>query len=101
VVNANPNEASREDIFDAVIVCVGTCGVPSKPDLPGIDNFRGPVLHSSELDGKKAQGVDWENKRVLVVGGGASAVEAVEAALDNGAHWSGVSARDDKVHQFS
>jgi dimethylaniline monooxygenase (N-oxide forming) len=97
----SPEDAREEDIFDAVIVCVGTCGDPSRPDLPGLDNFKGPVLHSSELDGKKAEETEWEGKRVLVIGGGASAVEAVEAAVDKGVEWSGVSARDDKVSAYS
>jgi cation diffusion facilitator CzcD-associated flavoprotein CzcO len=88
---------SEEEVFDAVIVCVGTCGEPSRPDLPGIHKFGGSVLHSSELDGRKAQDIDWKDKRVLVIGGGASAVEAAEAAMDNGASWCGVSAREDKV----
>lgn len=99
VVNMeDPSSAREEDIFDAVIVCAGTCGEPTKPSLPGMDQFRNPVLHSSELDGRKArEEIDWRGKKVLVVGGGASAVEAAEAALDHGAAWVGVSARDDKV----
>ncbi len=59
--------------FDGVIAAVGTCGDPKIPHIAGQEKFNGQIYHSSELDGKHAQG-----KKVLVVGGGASAVEALE-----------------------
>jgi cation diffusion facilitator CzcD-associated flavoprotein CzcO len=45
--------------------------------------YEGEVLHSSQLDCKAAKAV--EGKNVLIVGGGASAVEALEFAVDHGA----------------
>ena len=42
--------------------------------------FEGPVIHSSKLDEAELEG-----KTVLVVGSGASGVEAVETALAKGA----------------
>lgn len=59
--------------FDGVIVAVGTCAEPKTPHIPGMDKFKGKIYHSSELDGKKAAG-----KKVVIIGGGASAVEALE-----------------------
>lgn len=91
----NPGDA--EEVFDAVIVTVGTCGEPHMIKFPGLDSFRGPVLHSSELDGDKAKDIDWAGKKVTVIGGGASAVEAVEAALEKDAKFCSVSVREDKV----
>jgi thioredoxin reductase len=44
------------------------------------EEYEGPVIHSSELDE-----TDLEGKTVLVVGSGASGVEAVETALSKGA----------------
>lgn len=103
----------EDGIFDAVIVTVGTCGEPRKVQFPGMpkepsdspkqdanripdeekeeesDNktaeedeemFNGLVVHSSELDD-----VDLEGKKVVVVGSGASGIEAVETALNRGA----------------
>jgi NADPH-dependent glutamate synthase beta subunit-like oxidoreductase len=55
--------------------------------------FRGLVLHSSELD--SAEGLD--GKTVIVIGSGASGVEAAETALARGAKKAVVIARDDKV----
>ena len=58
------------------------------------DTFDGPILHSSELDREDA---DMAGKTVIVVGSGASGVEAVEAALTRGAKKVAMVARDDKV----
>ncbi|KAI0942707.1 hypothetical protein AcW1_003266 [Taiwanofungus camphoratus] len=53
--------------------------------------FGGSVLHSSELDTAELEG-----KRVVVIGSGASGVEAVETALARGAQGCVIVARDDK-----
>ncbi|EJD48241.1 FAD/NAD(P)-binding domain-containing protein [Auricularia subglabra TFB-10046 SS5] len=79
------------EVFDAVIVTVGTCGAPKKIHFPGADAFRGQVLHSSELDDAELEG-----KEVVVVGGGASGVEAVELAIEKRAKGTVLVARDDK-----
>ena len=65
-----------EGVFDGVIVAIGTCGDPLMPHFHGQEQFNGKILHSSELDG-----LDVAGKKVLVVGGGASAIEAVEYAV--------------------
>ncbi|KAJ8603036.1 hypothetical protein MRB53_042266 [Persea americana] len=50
------------------------------PAIPNQDDFEGNILHSSMLATQ-----DMKNKNVLIVGGGASAVEALEYACDRGA----------------
>mgnify|MGYP001626697364 CR=1 FL=1 len=77
--------------FDGVIACVGTCGDPKMPTVPGQEKFNGPIFHSSELDGKDAKG-----KNVLVIGGGASAIEALEFATAAEAKKTYVLARSEK-----
>lgn len=61
--------------FEGLIAAVGTCGEPKMPHIPGMDKFKGEIYHSSELTGKDAKG-----KKVAIIGGGASAVEALEFA---------------------
>lgn len=56
-----------------------------------MDKFRGPIYHSSELTGKKAKG-----KKIVVIGGGASAVEALEFASEEEASKIYILARSDK-----
>jgi hypothetical protein len=77
--------------FDGVIAATGTCGAPKMPRLPSQDSFEGEIYHSSQLDGKDAKG-----KKVLIVGGGASAVEALEWAVETGASQIRVLSRSDK-----
>ncbi|EKM51088.1 uncharacterized protein PHACADRAFT_212988 [Phanerochaete carnosa HHB-10118-sp] len=55
--------------------------------------FEKPILHSSQLT---ASGTDFGGKTVAVIGGGASAVEAVETALAEGARHAIMVVRDDK-----
>ena len=56
---------------------------------------KGPVVHSSQLDKLDADHV--KGKTVIVIGSGASGVEAVETALAKGAQKTIMVARDDKV----
>ncbi|KAI9058978.1 FAD/NAD-P-binding domain-containing protein [Trametes sanguinea] len=105
----------EDGIFDAVVATVGTCGMPMRVDFPGLSSeecctsesdtdhegkyegrseqevYGGDVVHSSELDD-----VQFVGRRVLVVGSGASGVEAVETALEKGAKGCVMIARDDK-----
>ncbi|KIJ62461.1 hypothetical protein HYDPIDRAFT_176544 [Hydnomerulius pinastri MD-312] len=109
--------------FDAIIVTVGTCGEPKwvkfkgmptdtgrldklesamkrrEPKLPhgqhDPETYRGPVLHSSQLDHATPEIL--RGKTVVVIGSGASAVEAVETALARGASRCVVLAREDKL----
>ena len=59
--------------------------------MPDQEAFKGEIYHSSKLDGKTAQG-----KKVLIIGGGASAVEALEFAVNTGAAKTSVLARSEK-----
>jgi hypothetical protein len=86
----NDNEAEH-GTFDGIIAAVGSCGDPQMPHLPDHEQFGGPTFHSSELDGKDVKG-----KKVLIIGGGASAVEALEFAVRNDAAEIDVLSRSDK-----
>jgi cation diffusion facilitator CzcD-associated flavoprotein CzcO len=86
VVNNSSN--SR---FDGIIAVVGTCGDPKVPLLPDHEKFHGYIFHSSNLDGKDAKG-----KKVLIVGGGASAIEALQWAIDTEAKRISVLGRSEK-----
>ncbi|PWY97602.1 FAD/NAD(P)-binding domain-containing protein [Testicularia cyperi] len=86
IINGNESE-----VFDGVVVSTGTCGKPKKMDLPGEEKFKGKIVHSSQLDG-----LDCKGKKVLIVGGGASGIEALELAMEQGADKPTILARSDK-----
>lgn len=77
--------------FDGVIAAIGTCGDPNMPTLPGQEHFKGEVWHSSQLDGKSAK-----DKKVVIIGGGVSAVEALEFVAATHAEHTTVLARSEK-----
>lgn len=77
--------------FEGVIPAIGSCGDPKMPRIENQEAFKGEVYHSSMLDGKTAQG-----KKVLIIGGGASAVEALEFVVNTGAANTSVLARSEK-----
>ncbi|WP_244328240.1 flavin-containing monooxygenase [Streptomyces vinaceus] len=58
-----------------LVMATGPWHVPRTLDVPGIDGFAGPVLHTARWD----DSVDLAGKRVSVVGSGASAVQVVPA----------------------
>jgi indole-3-pyruvate monooxygenase len=58
-----------------IVVATGRTRIPVQPSWPGMDQFGGAVLHSSEYD----NGDRWRGQPVLVVGFGNS---ACEQALD-------------------
>lgn len=77
--------------FEGIVAAVGTCGDAKMPHIPGMDKFKGEIYHSSDLTGKQAKG-----KKMIVIGGGASAVEALEFASDEEADKIYILARSDK-----
>lgn len=84
------NDASNGR-FDGIIAAVGTCGDPKIPHIAGQEKFKGEIYHSSQLDGKEAKG-----KKVLIIGGGASAVEALEFVDNQKAQQTKVLSRSEK-----
>ena len=67
---------------DVLVAACGQLTRPARPDVPGLDSFRGPVLHTGRWD----HAVDLRGRRVAVVGTGASAVQIVPAIADDVAH---------------
>ncbi|WP_170763769.1 flavin-containing monooxygenase [Ruegeria lacuscaerulensis] len=65
-----------------LVSAIGALHVPSIPEIPGAASFTGPCFHSAEWD----HDVDLADKRVAVVGTGASAVQFVPEIVDTAAH---------------
>ncbi|ANN14689.1 monooxygenase [Amycolatopsis orientalis] len=64
---------------------VGATGVltqPKPPDIDGLADFRGTVMHTARWD----HGVDLRGKRVAVVGTGASAVQVIPSIAPEAGH---------------
>ncbi|WP_333768084.1 flavin-containing monooxygenase [Streptomyces sp. IBSBF 2435] len=65
--------AAGELTADVLVSATGPLSDPKIPDIPGIEDFPGPVFHSSRWD----HDYDLRGKRVAMVGTGASAIQIV------------------------
>lgn len=75
--------AGGEILTAEVLLCAtGQLSRPRIPDVAGRATFAGAQFHSAEWD----HGVSLAGRRVVVVGGGASAIQVVPAIADEVAH---------------
>src|SRR5947209_744415 len=74
-----PDGTEEELVTDVVISAVGAFTTPKWPSIPGLRDFQGPILHTSQWDPT----VELEGKRVAVIGNGASAMQLVPAIADS------------------
>jgi cation diffusion facilitator CzcD-associated flavoprotein CzcO len=58
---------------DVVVSAVGLFGAPRLPEIDGLTDFAGPLVHTARWD----HSIDWSGKRVAVIGTGASGVQAI------------------------
>ncbi|AFR46889.1 flavin-containing monooxygenase [Gordonia sp. KTR9] len=65
-----------------LVVATGTSSVPWVPEVPGREEFKGTVIHSSE----HRTGQGWEGRNVVVIGAGTSAHDVIEDFHYGGAH---------------
>ena len=64
-----------------LIMANGIAGRPLKPNLPGLDGFKGTVMHTHDYK----EGQIWEGKKVLIVGAGTSGHDVAQDLHGRGA----------------
>lgn len=68
--------ATGEEIVADVVVCAtGVLHHPAAPDIPGLDEFEGAVVHTARWD----DNVDTDAKNIAVIGTGSTGVQIVSA----------------------
>jgi len=72
----------REVIAANVILATGGLAEPRLPDLDGLDDFQGTVVHSATWD----EDLDLAGARAAVIGTGASAIQIVPAIAQEVSH---------------
>jgi thioredoxin reductase len=65
-----------------VVMATGVSGIPNWPDIPGLKNFAGTVLHSSQY----TDGEHWKGRRALVIGTGNSGHDIAQDLHSSGAN---------------
>ncbi|MVT66333.1 SidA/IucD/PvdA family monooxygenase [Bradyrhizobium pachyrhizi] len=64
-----------------VVMATGVSGIPNLPDIPGLENFSGTVMHSNRYE----DGENWTGKRALVIGTGNSGHDIAQDLHSSGA----------------
>ena len=64
-----------------IVMATSVSGTPNLPEIPTLDRFAGPVVHSSGFK----DGAAWRGKKVLVFGTGTSAHDIAQDLHGNGA----------------
>ncbi|KAB8303281.1 hypothetical protein EYC80_004723 [Monilinia laxa] len=72
IENKSTGETFEEDA-DVLISARGSLNEISWPDIPGLSDFQGEVMHSAKWN----QNYEFKNKRVGVIGGGSSSIQIV------------------------
>lgn len=62
-----------------LVTAIGILHAPFIPDLPGLKNFKGQTVHSSKWTDK----IEYKDKRIGVLGTGASGVQLVSSLSEN------------------
>jgi cation diffusion facilitator CzcD-associated flavoprotein CzcO len=75
-------EDGDELVVDILVCATGQLSRPKLPEVAGRERFSGPQFHSAEWD----HSASLDGRRVVVVGGGASAIQVVPAIADQAAH---------------
>src|ERR1700733_11848314 len=65
-----------------VVLATGVSGIPSVPEISGLKQFSGTIMHSSQYD----DGENWKGKRAIVVGSGNSGHDIAQDLHSSGAH---------------
>lgn len=65
-----------------VVLATGVSGIPSVPEIAGLKDYSGKVMHSSQYD----DGENWKGKRAIVIGTGNSGHDIAQDLHSSGAH---------------
>ncbi|KAK5551734.1 hypothetical protein LTR46_010329 [Exophiala xenobiotica] len=67
---------------DFLVSAVGQLNVPKMPDIPGLDEFRGKLMHSARWDWS----YDLRGKKVAIIGNGATAAQIIPEIAKEAGH---------------
>jgi putative flavoprotein involved in K+ transport len=63
-----------------IIVATGVSGIPIWPEIPGLDSFKGDVMHS----GQYTTGTAWKGRKAMVLGTGNSGHDVAQDLCSSG-----------------
>ena len=86
-LSIDSKEGGRKEFFDAVVVCNGHYAAPRVPELTGMSEFSGFMMHSHNYRTQEF----FRNKKVAVIGTAASGIDLTFeiASVAQSVHWCG------------
>lgn len=78
VITEGPDGQRTTHRATAVITALGMLNSPNIPDVPGMDEFAGEIVHTARW----GDGPDLDGKRVVVLGTGCTSVQVVASIAD-------------------
>ncbi|KAI1305222.1 Dimethylaniline monooxygenase [N-oxide-forming] 2 [Halotydeus destructor] len=78
-IDYRDTDGDQSDVYQAVIICTGLQCEPHTPDIPGLKDFKGTVMHTSQYKSSH----NLRGKDVLIVGLGNSACDACDDLVNN------------------
>jgi 4-hydroxyacetophenone monooxygenase len=83
VLNIRTPEGQTKTRRGSIVMSgVGVLNIPQIPNIEGLDSFEGPCFHTAAWP----EGLDLTDRRVAIVGNGATAMQVVPAIADKVAH---------------
>lgn len=79
VTTRGPDGREHTEWANAVIVAIGFFQGSVRPDIPGLEDFAGPAVHTADWD----PATELSGKRVAMIGTGASAMQVGPAIVDD------------------
>ena len=74
-------DGSERTLFPRhIIFANGIIGLPRIPDIPGLEDFKGDLMHTSQF----TSGAHWQGKKALVLGSGTSGHDVAQDLYSNG-----------------
>ncbi len=64
-----------------IVMATGVSGMPKRPEIPSLKNFKGRIVHSHEYDDP----TEWNGRNVMVIGTGNSGHDIAQDLYSNGA----------------
>ena len=64
-----------------IVMATGVSGIPNRPEIAGLQDFTGTVMHSSRYD----DGENWKGKKAVVIGTGNSGHDIAQDLYSSGA----------------
>lgn len=68
---AGPDGSSREVTSNIVVSATGLFNAPQMPDIPGVEDFEGRLIHTARMTGDE----DFSGRKVAIIGNGSSGVQ--------------------------